>query len=206
MRIAIARALAARFIDLLGDHISQLEIAGSVRRCKPDVKDIEIVAIARDRLLWHLDDLAHKGQIAKAYYIDKNGKKTYRWGTKYRGIRMAGTDATIELFMTSRESWGYQFWLRTGPGDANKFVMTKLLRSPFICQDGMVYERASGNQIKIPDEATFFGLLGIEYVEPEKRTLDYYQWAMAPRGQWRGWGRDYQIVEPVIMPGQIPLF
>lgn len=47
MKLAQALAIAEKVKALLAPHCERIEIAGSIRRKKPDVKDIEIVAIPK---------------------------------------------------------------------------------------------------------------------------------------------------------------
>jgi len=48
MLLAEARKLAEQMVERLRPACDKIEIAGSVRRGKPEVKDIEIVCLPRD--------------------------------------------------------------------------------------------------------------------------------------------------------------
>jgi hypothetical protein len=179
----IAELAAKRFVGLIREHCQRVEIAGSVRRKKETVKDVEIVAIAKPGLLARLDQMVGQGVITKAVYPD--GKM--RWGEQYRGMIFEGIK--IEIFLTDADGWGYQFWLRTGPGDANtEFMRVLNARSNFRAIDGHMWHSARGWRrekdkwaaddrvmMSLPEERDFFGLIGLEFVPPAQRGVQMYQ-------------------------------
>lgn len=183
-KLVDARAAANAAAKHLAPYCQHIEIAGSVRRGKPFVKDIELVAVAGKELWSFLDNRVLHGTIEKATYLDRNGRTTYRWGDKYRGILWAGVK--IEIFLTDADNWGYQFWLRTGPGDANTAVMVALTKkhAPFRFRDGQCYALSpislprEQRKIRVPDEDTLFRLLGVPYIEPKDRTKWRYEKAI----------------------------
>lgn len=89
-RIKLERAqfLAQEFISSVRDVCERIEIAGSVRREKHDVKDAEVVVIPKVaggiNLLWNrLDTMVIQpgSPIQKALYSNGDGKKpVFRWG------------------------------------------------------------------------------------------------------------------------------
>lgn len=166
--------IAQEFARTLSIACEQLQIAGSLRRQKPDVKDAELVAIAKvidgqNALHWVLDKLVEEGAIEKALY---GAKETTRWGDKYRGFMYQGIK--FEIFITQPESFGYQYWLRTGPGDANNYLMKvfKFRKAPFHVADGQVWWNDTA--LDIPDEQTWFKLLGISALSPNQRSVQTY--------------------------------
>ena len=173
--LATARHIVEDMADLLASACERLEIAGSIRRGKPAVKDAELVAIALPGLLSYIDQLVDNGLIAKALYGDK---QLTRWGNKYRGMQYG--NMKIELFLADEDNWGYQYWLRTGPGDANTFVMSWLKHrkdAPIYADGGMWWwKRPDGDaRLAVRDEVAMFHLLGMEYIEPQHRSEQIYK-------------------------------
>lgn len=166
--------IAQEMAGILKIACEQLQIAGSLRRQKPDVKDAELIAIAKvidgqNALHWVLDRLVAEGTIEKALYGEK---QTTRWGDKYRGF--VYKNIKFEIFITQPSSFGYQYWLRTGPGDANTYFMKlcKFRKAPFHVEDGQVWWNDTA--LDIPDEKAWFRLLGIAALSPNQRSVATY--------------------------------
>lgn len=180
--------IATKFIEMIRDRCDRVEIAGSVRRGRSRPKDIEIVALPRQSLLFWIDQLVRRQKLRKALYTDGR----HRWGEKYRGIEFHGM--TVELYLARPDNWGYIFWMRTGPGAANQFVMAQKMRSPFTVKDGTWYW--GDKKLAIPDEHTLFKLLGLPYIRPDNRSqANYARHFNNTRHRW-GDPRDLVIDEP----------
>lgn len=193
----IARQHASAFALALAPLCQRIEIAGSLRRGKSEVKDVEIVYIPTDSkaLLARLDSWVIAGRIRKALYPDGS----MRWGEKYRGVLVEGI--RIELFAADADNWGYQLWLRTGPADANQYVMRQCIsfESPYRARDG--YWWAGEERLHIPDETEMFRLLGMDWMPPGDRSLlRYQQWMSPPL-----WVNDWAVAETGESTRQMPL-
>lgn len=192
--------VAGQVSSMLADACERIEVAGSLRRGKATVKDVEIVAIPRwtPALLARLDRLVLEGTIRKAEY---GVGGLHRWGEKYRGFVYKGV--RFEVFLANADNWGYIFWLRTGPGDANQYVMTRMMlgSAPVRCRGADVWHE--GRKLVVAEEEVFFGLLGMRWVPPSERTMAVYRRALnRPR-----WGRRfvYAAVEEE-PPSQMSMF
>ncbi|TXH56108.1 MAG: hypothetical protein E6Q97_07185 [Desulfurellales bacterium] len=155
---------------MLEDACQWLEVAGSVRRGVPEVKDVELVAIAGDSLLARLDTWVGLGRIQQARY---GSQMTTRWGPKYRGFEFKGL--RFELFLTDADSLGYIYWLRTGPGDGNTYVMDRLRQTnaPIRAEEGAIWH--GDKRLCVPDEREMFRLLGMPYYMPHRRYINLYK-------------------------------
>lgn len=186
-RKPLAQALqdAAAFRSLFADCFEKWEVAGSVRRKKPDVGDIEHVVIPKFvdpqgglfgggspvNAIWkRMDDFESRAMygITKAVYIDKNEKSSNRWGELYRGVMFAGMKH--EIFVATKDNWGAQFLIRTGPGDYSRKVVDKIRTDGFYRQQGgNLIHLASGGITSVPDERIYLNLAGMPWKEPEAR-------------------------------------
>lgn len=172
--LAEARAIAEEFVSLIAKDCDVVEIAGSCRRGKAMVGDIEIVARPKWRQLHaRLETMVFNGVASKAFYGVSNSN---RWGEKYKGLMYK--DVKIEVFTADVHNWGYVYWLRTGPAESNAWVMQRLLmgKSAYRAHEG--YWRLGERKISVPDEHEMFRLLGMGYIEPSSRTLDRYEAGM----------------------------
>ncbi len=198
VQLADARAAIGELVEILRPACERIEIAGSVRRGKLEVKDAEVVIIPTPDLLPLTDTLIEYGTAKYALYGDK---LTKRWGNSYRGLMYMGVKC--ELFMTTAENFGFQWWLRTGPGDANTYIMRWLAyaKAPIRFQDGSGwYSRnwqlvqkgkdqkwvASDRQrLQIAREEDLFAVLGMPFIPPSERTEMVYKKLMGARDhQW----------------------
>lgn len=170
------RAVAGSLVELMRPHCDRVEIAGSIRRGKPDPKDIEIVLIPKST--WHqfCDDLVEQGILQKRLVRTKIKDGTDmrpRWGKDARFATYQ--DVSVDLFCANADNWGYQFWLRTGPGDANQAIMSHLAsnNTPVRFKDG--YAWAAGRRLRLPEEDDLFAVLGLPIISPAARTSGVYQ-------------------------------
>jgi hypothetical protein len=213
-----ARQRVERLLTLIAPYVERAEIAGSIRRCKPDVGDGEIVLIPSVGYLDALDRMVADGTLAKAVYGESrdkigNMKPQHQWGDKLRGVVMDGMK--IELWVTNAHSWGYIYWLRTGSADKNKWFMKalkfmdcpytireeaaaraqslaaelKFMDCPYTIREGSVWH--SDKRISVPDEAAFYALFGLPFINPEQRhdeALYRTAWNTARRAGSHAWG------------------
>ena len=146
--LAEARAQAERLIEMLRPGCERIEIAGSVRREKPEVGDVEIVCaprvtrISQEQIfgpefaevdsLWAIVDGLVYGSFHRklryADYIDRNGKFTQKKdGPKYRGVCFPEDPGfKFEIFtVPSMDDWGVNFTIRTGSAEFSRQFVTR---------------------------------------------------------------------------------
>lgn len=186
MRQREALAVVRAVVDMVKAKARRIEFAGSLRRDKLFVGDAEVVFIPSDAdvFLAHLHMLVWGGRLLKARYVDKNGRVSHRWGEKYRGVILPShPDFKVELFAATMDNWGYIQWLRTGPGDANQYVMQMLRRrkSKLRFAGGQAFW--GGLPIAILNERMMFDAIGVTYAKPHERTLGWYR--EMERANWR---------------------
>lgn len=171
-----AKAIADELRDELSDVCEQVVVGGSIRRWVRYVKDAELVVLPKHApaLLARIDSWLIAGRVKKAMY----GNSAERWGTKYRGLVYRGL--RVEIFVGDRDNFGYLLWLRTGPGEANKYVMQQCIyrAAPYRAEGG--YWWKEGRKLSIPDETEMFRLLGMTEVLPHLRSIDVYHKFMSP--------------------------
>lgn len=194
------QALAADIVDALRPTAERVEIAGSLRRGSETVKDIEIVLLNPTPDYYTLTDTwVAEGMAAKALY-GKSGST--RWGWKYRGLSYH--DVRFELFTADSLNYGLIWWLRTGPADANHYVMVELKRkrAPFAFTDG--YGWAGTRKLSLHSEAQLFALLGMPLIIPQDRNEQVYRQLMSDR--WHEWGKPEDFFAPIETGAQAALF
>lgn len=168
---------------MLQQGIERLEVAGSYRRGKQDIGDADMVVLPNDseQFLNHLDDLVQRDLIKRG--INRAGNES--WGLKKRLFTFRGMG--FDVAIANEHNFGYQHWLRTGPSEGNTTLMSLLAKhsSKIRMDDGYLwhvtyhpnYQKSADKKLgyhklarlSIPDENAFFSVLGMPYIEPEKR-------------------------------------
>lgn len=157
-----ALKIAEKVKNLLSPYCERIEIAGSIRRKKPEVKDIEIVAIPKpyDTGLFEsgVATIVNKWQKVKGELPCKYTQRILPEGIK------------LDLFFAERGNWGLIYAIRTGSADySHKVLATEWVKRGYKSENGFLMSK--GKQILIPEEKDLFNRIGISFVEPELRSF-----------------------------------
>lgn len=179
MELTEARKIAERLQESLAPLCDRIEIAGSIRRGKPDVHDIELVAIPKMLPIYDLfgqqsgersllDDRRLYEQFGKVVKAGRRFVQVSLW----EGIK-------LDLFVVLPPAqWGVLFAIRTGPAEFSHWLVTPrnkggILPSGWRVEDGRVWDGQV--TLDFPDEQKLFEWVGLGWVEPGER-----------RAGWRG--------------------
>ncbi len=177
-----ARRIAEEVIAALAPQCERIEVAGSIRRREPEVQDIEIVYqsqmaavqaqlfdVHREALypLAHdtIERLVSEGVLAYDAVVRRNGPL-------YKRLIHQASGEVVELFRATAENWGLILALRTGPTEFSKILVSHgwdrgILPPEVTIRDGSVWVR--GTRYPVPEEETFFRLLGVpEWPAPQR--------------------------------------
>ena len=159
MQLEFAKEVANAFIGQIQPFCSRVEIAGSVRRGKREVKDVEICAIPRD--LFELKTFMDKQRCLRGKFPSKYSQIIY-------------SDEKIDIYLCSKDNWGNIFLIRTGDWEFSKWIMGVKTRQVGLRQrDGYLWR---GNErLSCPEERDFFSRLGMAYIEPRDRNGEHYK-------------------------------
>lgn len=157
-----ALLIAEKIKLMLVPYCERVEIAGSIRRKKPEVKDIEIVAIPKP-----YDTGLFENGIASV--VNQWQKVKGDLPCKYTQ-RILPDGIKLDLFFATKENWGYVFAIRTGSADySHQVLATEWVKKGYKGIDG--YLTRDENRIAIYEEIDLFNRLQITYLEPEFRTV-----------------------------------
>jgi DNA polymerase/3'-5' exonuclease PolX len=189
--LAVAEALAARLVERLTPACARIQVAGSIRRRKETVKDIELVCIPKhdpvnrlDLLLGRLletDDRpifrSRRDLLTAMGKPVNNDPDVRRWGERYRRFYLWANDrhgiVAVDLFLATVNNWGAILAIRTGPDEFSKALVTHIkYRTPYRQEDGALVRKDTGEVIPVPEEADYFRLAGVLFIEPERRTAE----------------------------------
>jgi len=177
-----AMSVANALVALLRPHVTQIEIAGSLRRGKLEVSDIEILFVPTtqtspdglfDTLTVDLAD-AYIESLYKSGLIGKRFNSAgyiAAWGPKNKlGIHIP-SGIPVDLFATTAENWAVSLVIRTGSLETNLKLTTgahKMGRSLHAYGSG-ISVHSTGERIQARTEQEVFDLCGVPYIEPSKR-------------------------------------
>jgi len=179
MELKKARTVIQKIVDILEPACERIEIAGSIRRGNPEVHDSELVYIpylVTQRVNLFDEALVPATDVIVHYLVEEGVLKwddeVKRNGPKYKRLIDTRTGLVVELFRATRENWGLQLALRTGPGGFNKVWAAKpwqggVMPVDVTMRDGYLWR--SGQKLSTPTEEDFFRELGIPYWPPEER-------------------------------------
>ena len=168
MVLTEALQIAQRVKALLTPHCTRIEIAGSIRRNKPQVKDIELVAIAKP---WQtglfMDGLAAAVNPWEKIRgdIENNSACKYTQRLLPEGIK-------LDLFLCDPVNWGYIYAIRTGPAEFNQYVLLPALKKRgYVPADGVL--KWHGKIQPVREEHQLFQYACLPYYEPQNRTYNH---------------------------------
>jgi len=182
--LADAYAVADELRLWLRPVVERIEVAGSLRRGKPEVGDIELVAVPRFEAdtvdLWgqpvnmlerRLDWSIERGWLARP----PDGKR----GPRYSKLRHPESGLQVDLFSVIEPAqFGLIFLIRTGPAAYSQWLMTEALRRGLhvaagALRRGFACRRATCTCpiMPTPEEADVYAALRLPYLAPERREV-----------------------------------
>ncbi len=160
--LAEAKYLAECVKQMLTPHCYRVEIAGSIRRGCPFVKDIEIVCIPKPY---------ETGLFASgvAEVVNLWPKVKGELPCKYTQ-RILPEGIKLDLFFAEVGNFGLIFAIRTGSADySHKKLATRWVQLGFNSKDGYLHK--NGKPIAVTEEKQLFKILQIPFQPPDKRNL-----------------------------------
>lgn len=181
--------IAQSLVVAMSPACMRVEIAGSLRRRKATVHDVEIVAMPRlERDLF--GDLVVDGPTELDSILARLVRQDVlacgdKWGSRYKNFRVSVPDRPrikLDLFVVLPPAqWGVLFAIRTGPAGFSQWIVTQRLAGgalPSHCRvlDGAVREGliGEGNIIPMPEELDFLAFLGLGWIEPAEREAQWH--------------------------------
>jgi DNA polymerase/3'-5' exonuclease PolX len=165
-RIPLAQAeiISAKTIALLRPHCEVIEEAGSVRRKRPTIGDIEIVCIPKPY------DATPLFASGLATVVNQWPKVIGGLPCKYTK-RELPEGINLDLFMVERNNFGLQLAIRTGSAEWSHQVLAKgWVRAGFKSKDGLL-RRHNGTVVPVRTERDLFDLIGLPWTPPEQREV-----------------------------------
>lgn len=188
---ARARLVAEKIVEWLKPACTRIEIAGSLRRGKPEVGDIEILYISRPTTIPDPEDMFKERKITvpaadiiiQAFLADgritkrpkENG--TLTWGEWIKLAKATRSGIPVDFFATTETAWFNLLVCRTGSADTNTRIAALAQKkgyrwspspdSPYAFA-GIRPDR-HGERVPVASERDVFEFVGLTYLEPHER-------------------------------------
>lgn len=179
---AEALAVANKFVEFLDRHCTRCVIAGSLRRRRPLVSDIEILFVSKivrvpdpadmfggtieiSAAVRAIEALLQVGVISKRL----NSKGSPTWGPENKLAVHNTSGIPVDFFATSEDRFFNALFVRTGPVALNKEVAAAALARGWEWHaygDGFTRGREAK---RVKAERDVFDHVGLEYREPWAR-------------------------------------
>jgi len=154
MELEHAKKIAKKVLERVSPYCSKIEVAGSVRRGKPQVNDIDFVLIPSDP-----GNLTHE--------IMGLGPSTAA-GDKLKRVKF--DDVQVDFYYATPETWATLLLIRTGSKESNIRLASLAKKKGWrlaASGDGLFNEK--GQRIAGDSEESIFEALGLLYQEPWQR-------------------------------------
>jgi len=154
MTLERAQKVADAVVKRLSPYCQRIEIAGSIRRRKPWVNDVDLVLVPKD--LWNLHS-----ELMKLGQLKMSGKKIMR-------VMVGSTQ--VDLYIAEPETWATLLLIRTGSKENNIRLCSRAKDMGWhlaASGDGLFNEK--GERIAGDSEISIYNALGLPFQRPEER-------------------------------------
>ncbi|MBA7464995.1 hypothetical protein ES707_00156 [subsurface metagenome] len=165
-----AKAIAEKIEAVLESSCERIVIAGSIRRQKTDVGDIELLVIPKyiagvDMLDAKIQTLIHFDMLD--YRLNKLGRKVY--GPKNKLLLHRPSGIGVDIFSTTERCWPVALVVRTGGKQTNiRICMAAQARGYKFHAYGSGFSTPHG-EIVCHSEQEVFEAVDLPYQRPEER-------------------------------------
>lgn len=174
--------IAQKFVAFLERHCTRIVIAGSLRRRKQFVSDIEILYISMRssivdpadlfgaRIAAQVADLALTALLESGTIAMRPNKNGYfAWGSQNKLAVHVASGIPVDFFETTEPNWCNALVVRTGPSASNVRIASEAKRRGWdwhACGDGFTRGR---EHVAVKSEHDVFYHVGLPYLEPHER-------------------------------------
>lgn len=178
---AVGMKVAAELCAALKPVCERLIVAGSLRRRKPTVGDVEILYIGKTEVRQDPADMFASitanladeviSELEKSGVLERrknvNGSEMY--GSKNKLMRHRASGLPVDLFAATPENWWNYLVCRTGPADSNtRICMAAQDRGWKWNPYGAGFSR-DGETRAMESEDEVFAFVGLPYAQPDER-------------------------------------
>jgi DNA polymerase/3'-5' exonuclease PolX len=157
-------------MGILQPLCDRVEFAGSIRRLRPVVGDVEIICIPKvvTDLLGEVNEEATAFVVYSA--LESAGYKMIKNGPYFKQFDLG--NILCELHLTTPEKWGVKWLITTGSEEYSHNMVTPRQKYGYMPSNLHVKECRvwdGKTALDTPEEIDIFKIYGLEFVPPNKR-------------------------------------
>lgn len=166
--------IANQVVLSLIPYCARVELAGSLRRKKAMIGDIEVVAIPHQSLDFFGNPAGERP--LDRFLVTNKEIRLAKNGSKYKQFHFttkSGHEYQVDLFLQTAETWGVNFMIRTGSADFSRRMVTSKNKGGYKPNEYVVSEARvwlNGSPLETPEEEDVFRLWGMDFIPPGERT------------------------------------
>ncbi len=177
---AAALAVAKELCVALAPVTERLIVAGSLRRRKLEVGDVEVLFIPK--MITVPDGLFDSKMVSQADLVlldlmslnvigqRKNVNGSVMWGAKNKLAVHVASGIPVDLFTATAENWFNYLVCRTGSAESNMAICNAAIAKGWKWNPyGAGFTDTHGNLVPVTIEREVFELVGLKYLEPWER-------------------------------------
>lgn len=171
--------VAKELCDLLKPDCQRLIVAGSLRRKKAEVGDVEVLFVPKmlKRAIdfWNMEDypltdlvferMVLKGIIERRPKVDG----TFTWGKEIKLARHVKSGIPVDFFAARQDNWFSMLVCRTGSGRSNIAICQAAQRKGWKWTFTQGFRNEVGRIVPVESEEDVFRLVGLKYLHPWER-------------------------------------
>jgi len=159
--------LAFKIVSTIDPFCIRAEVAGSIRRRKPTVNDIDVVVQPKPQS-W----IQVIKEIRREFgaITEKQGEKLATLYVPFESKQGKGY-VEVDLYRASEGTWGILLLIRTGSAEHNIYLCNLAIRKGYrlAYSHGLLNEK--GEVIASKTEQDVFQALGLDFIPPEDREV-----------------------------------
>lgn len=158
--ISIAKELVKKIIQ--ADVVTKIEIAGSLRRKKSTIKDIDLLCLSKDvkktveffTTAFDVKKIIAKGKTKAAILLENN--------------------VQVDLRIIKKNEWGSALHYFTGSKEHNVYMRQVAIAKNMKLNEYGLFDKKTDKVIASKTEEEIYSKLGFKYIPPDKREVGKY--------------------------------
>lgn len=159
--------LAFKIISVIGPYCTRAEVAGSIRRHKPTINDIDIVVLPKPHS-WV--QIIKEVRFSFDAVTEKQGDKLATLYLPFASEQGLG-HIQVDLYRATKYTWGILLLVRTGSAEHNVHLCNLALRKGLRLQYSQGLIDSKDNVIAGRTEEEVFEALGLPFIIPQDRDV-----------------------------------